>query len=69
MTLFWIGLSVGITCGLIIAALLTKIVTTVGKLIIDQTNAEKDIYKIELDDLDHLDKMRYIVLKVENRNS
>lgn len=37
-----------------------------GVLKIDHSNPEKDIYRIELDDLDSISKRKRIVLKIDN---
>ena len=37
-----------------------------GKLYIDHTNPEKDIYRIAINDLDKLSKKKRIVLYVDN---
>lgn len=37
-----------------------------GTLRIDHSNPDKDVYRIELDDLDNLSKKKRIVLQVDN---
>lgn len=37
-----------------------------GTLRIDHRNPEKDVYRIEIDNLDNLAKKRRVVLKVDN---
>ena len=37
-----------------------------GVLRIDHSNPEKDIYRIDIKELDRLDRKRYVVLKVDN---
>lgn len=41
--------------------------STDGELIIDETNPEKDIYTLELGDLDSIPKKKKIVLKVTKK--
>lgn len=40
--------------------------TASGTLRIDHSNPEKDIYRIDIDDLDKLSRKKRIVLKVDN---
>lgn len=40
--------------------------TSSGTLRIDHSNPDKDVYRIELDDLDNLSKKKRIVLQVDN---
>lgn len=58
---------------LVVLAVVTVIVRivqdkirTAGTLKIDHSNPEKDIYRLEIDDLEGLSKKRKIVLKVDN---
>lgn len=37
-----------------------------GVLRIDHSNPEKDIYRIDIKELDRLDKKKYVTLKVDN---
>ena len=37
-----------------------------GALRIDHSNLEKDIYRIEINDLDGLSKKKHVVLKIDN---
>lgn len=43
------------------------VVHTMGKLKIDHSNPEKDLYRLELDDLDKLSKKKIIVLKLDHK--
>lgn len=40
---------------------------TVGKLKIDHSNPEKDLYRLEIDDLDKLSKKKIIVLEIDHK--
>lgn len=58
---------------LVVLAVVTVIVRivqdkirTAGTLKIDHSNPEKDVYRLEIDDLEGLSKKRKIVLKVDN---
>lgn len=58
---------VGILIGCIINILICRAHSSSGTLRIDHTNPEKDVYRIEIDDLDKLSKKKRIILKVDNR--
>ena len=52
--------------GIIIGALLANSKTVIGSLIIDDTDENTDIYRIEINDLDVIPKKKRILLKVKN---
>lgn len=52
-----LGVFIGVVC--------TKLRTS-GTLRIDHSNPEKDIYRLDIPDLDSLDKKRCIVLNVDH---
>lgn len=56
----------GAIIGAIISWLFSKIRGVSGTLKIDHSNPEKDIYRIELNNLDVLSKKHRVVLKVDN---
>ena len=51
---------------LIIKDIIFYIINKVGTLKIDHSDPEKDIYRIDINDLDKLSKKKLIVLKVNN---
>lgn len=60
---------VGVIClliGVIIGLLIEGSRTSLGTLIIDETDPNTDIYRIELDNLDDILKKKRIFLKVSN---
>lgn len=61
--LFLIGL---VTGGSIVNLIFGIYYKSEGTLRIDHSNLEKDIYRIEIDDLDGLSKKKHIVLKIDN---
>lgn len=61
----WGCLIVGVIIG-VIAFVWHYCGRTNGTLKIDHSNPEKDIYRIEIDDLDSLNKKKRIVLKVDH---
>ncbi len=56
----------GIVFGIVIVCIwfLTRVV---GKLKIDHSNPEKDLYRFEIDDLDKLSKRKMVILKIDHR--
>ena len=52
--------------GIIIGVLLSNSKTVIGSLIIDDTNENTDVYRIEINDLDVIPKKKRILLKVKN---
>lgn len=56
------------TLGLIVESIIytiLKIRATVGTMRIDR-RSEKDVYRLEINDLDGLSKKKYIILRVDN---
>ena len=56
----------GVIIGVIISWLFCAFTRVSGVLKIDHSNPEKDIYRIELNDLDSLSKKHRVVLKVDH---
>lgn len=56
----------GFIIGIIIGVLLANSKTVIGSLIIDDTNENTDVYRIEINDLDVIPKKKRILLKVKN---
>ena len=52
--------------GMIIGVLLSNSKTVIGSLIIDDTDENTDVYRIEINDLDVIPKKKRILLKVKN---
>lgn len=52
--------------GIIIGVLLSNSKTVMGSLIIDDTDENTDVYRIEINDLDVIPKKKRILLKVKN---
>lgn len=52
--------------GIIIGVLLSNSKTVMGSLIIDDTDENTDIYRIEINDLDVIPKKKRILLRVKN---
>lgn len=46
-------------------ALVTMPKTVMGTLLIDETDSEKDVYRIEIDNLDKLKTKKKVILKVK----
>lgn len=58
--------SIGAIIGSIVVNIYHYMCTSSGTLRIDHSNPDKDVYRIELDDLDNLSKKKRIVLQVDN---
>lgn len=52
--------------GVVIGVLIAHFEKPHGTLRIDHSNPEKDIYRMEFDDLDGLSKKTRVILKVDN---
>lgn len=60
-------IAVGFACllvGLMIGLLIERSKTSVGTLIIDETDPMTDVYRIEIDNLDVIPEKKRILLKV-----
>lgn len=56
-------------CGLVsslVTLLITYLSSAHGTLRIDHTNPEKDVYRIEIDDLEALSRKKQVILHVDN---
>lgn len=63
-TYMWIAVCVILV--LIIKDIIFYIINKVGTLKIDHSDPEKDIYRIDINDLDKLSKKKLIILKIDN---
>ena len=57
--------------GVLVGSIISNIIFSIryrkaGTLRIDRSNPEKDVYRIEIDDLDGLSKKKHVILKVDN---
>lgn len=57
---------VGVSIGSIIASIIFYVRSSNGTLRIDCTNPEKDVYRLEIDDLDKLSKKKHVILKIDS---
>lgn len=57
---------IGIVSGVIITSILWWVKTLSGRLKIDHSNPEKDLYRLEIGDLDKVRKKKYLFLKIED---
>ena len=62
----WTMFLLGLTFGLLAAFIYSRCRAISGTLKIDHSNPEKDIYRLEIDDLDKLDKRSRVYLKVDH---
>lgn len=64
-----VGLVFGVVIGIILSFMYSSFRTAFGTITIDQTDLIKDMYKIEIEDLDALENKKRVVLKVKNINT
>ena len=62
----WLYYLLGMVAGVILSYIAHTTFGCFGVIKIDHTNPDKDIYRLELKELDDLPKQKYIVLKVDN---
>lgn len=56
----------GVFVGSIIYAIIQGVSMAHGTLRIDHSDPEKDVYRLEIGDLDKLNKKRYVELKIDH---
>ena len=56
----------GFLIGIVVGLLIANLKTVMGSLIIDDTDENTDVYRIEINDLDVIPKKKRILLKVKN---
>lgn len=64
MVLLWFLL--GLLSGVIITIVICCLQTKRGVLKIDRSDPERDIYRLDIDDLDVLSKKKRLLLKIDN---
>ena len=62
----YIFLIIGILLGCIITSLMFFVKSSTGTLKVDHSDPEKDIYRLEIDDLAELTRSTKIILRVDN---
>lgn len=62
---FWFFV-MGVLSGSICYAIIQKLAVAHGTLRIDHSDPEKDIYRLEIGDLDKLNRRSYIELKIDH---
>lgn len=55
----------GIIVGMLLLAVIVGVKSAIGTLRIDMTNPEKDIWRLDVHDLDKIAKKKYIILQVD----
>lgn len=65
----WLWLVLGTVVGSLVSSIYFLAQTGYGTLKIDQTNPVKDLYSLELGNLDDLPKKKRIVLKIKTTDS
>lgn len=62
----WIFIVIAALIGSIVTIIMQRMLFTSGTLRIDHNNPGKDVYRIEIDNIDALSKKKYVRLKVDN---
>ena len=62
----YISVLVGFIFGVAITLIIMLNRTSLGTLRIDHSNLEKDIYRIDIEDLDKLSKKKVVMLTIDN---
>lgn len=55
----------GIIVGMLLLAVIVGAMSAIGTLRIDMSNPEKDIYRLDVHDLDKIANKKYIILQVD----
>lgn len=55
----------GIIVGMLLLAVIVGAMSAIGTLRIDMSSPEKDIYRLDVHDLDKIAKKKYIILQVD----
>lgn len=55
----------GIIVGLIVTTTIVGVKSAIGTLRIDSSNEEKDIYRLDIHDLEKVPNKKYIILRVD----
>ena len=58
---------IGVAVGVIIAYVIAAFHTAYGTLEINESDPEKDIYQIQIEDLDNLSKKKYFKCKIAHK--
>lgn len=62
----WLAGIVGALIGSIVTLIYNHMFFTSGTLRIDHSDPNKDVYRIDIDDLDAIDKKKRMVLKIDH---
>lgn len=65
MESYWF-IVIGALIGSIVSNIIFHMKTAYGTLKIDHSNPEKDVYRIEFNKFDDIDKKKYLRLKIDN---
>ena len=62
-----VGLSVGCLLGIIISWIFVRFRFQNGKFEVNETDADKDVYKLIINDFDKLHKRRYLLVRITRK--
>lgn len=63
---YYTWITVGVLIGSIISNIIFYVRSSSGTLRIDHSNPEKDVYRLEIDNLYKLSKKKRVILKIDN---
>lgn len=64
--MLYMWFSMGVFFGAIVANIGFYLKTARGTFRIDHSNPEKDVYRLEIDSLDKIDKKKRLILKIDH---
>ena len=62
-----VGLSIGCILGIIISWIFVKVRFKNGEFQVNETDADKDVYKLIINDFDKLHKRRYLLVRITRK--
>ena len=62
-----VGLLIGCISGIIISWIFVKVRFGNGRFVINETDADKDVYKLIINDFDKLHKRRYLLVRITRK--
>lgn len=56
----------GIIVGMLLMGVIVCILSSIGTLRIDTSNPEKDVWRLDIHDLDKISSKKYIIMQIDN---
>lgn len=64
--MWYIWFLIGLIIGAIVVSIFYRFRSSVGTLLIDHSNPEKDVYRLDVGDFDALSTKKRVLLKIDN---